>query len=429
MGQTYYYYVCAHQPETGIAELTVHKYELDDGTEIHDPTVPSTTTCPYLPGQPVNLLWVPVEIQMPRERSASMSLMSRENIKTMVPEDKFLTPRAPPPVPPKRARSNTAPMSIARRRPARSTSPGTERPQWSPKMLFRRRSPSSPTQKDKRGRWSPLGRFFGDDANGSPPSPAKWLHEMRHSSAQTTRTTSTKSISRPVSHEIPLRLAISQGPPTLAHPTFPLPMPDGIEEEIEDDDDNFANQLKSITLSEDNQPISTPLSPPSLYRRSTSRHSSFNTSKPLPDLPKDPALSKDPAISLPPMHPLIRSAHLPRSHFSASTAVTSPTASYFDFSDDEDDDPDADDESDDEDLFIDSPVVEPASPRSYKIRDAAAAEQHAMIRKHAVEALAQVGSRTTFGGPSPPPPGARSVGMLEELRSELGYLGEMIVSE
>ena len=78
----------------------MYKYELDDGTEIHDPSVPSTTSCPYLPGQPVNLLWVPVEIQTPRDRSGSMSSMASGDVKTMVPADKYLTPRAPPPYPP-----------------------------------------------------------------------------------------------------------------------------------------------------------------------------------------------------------------------------------------------------------------------------------------------------------------------------------------
>jgi len=43
-------------------ETDIYQYELDDGTEIHDTSLPFTTTCPYMPGQPVNLLSVPVEV-------------------------------------------------------------------------------------------------------------------------------------------------------------------------------------------------------------------------------------------------------------------------------------------------------------------------------------------------------------------------------
>ena len=80
-GSTYYYY-----------------YEVDASTETHNPALPSTTTCPYLPGQRVNTLHVPKE-QSSRQRSASVSSAHRSDFKTMNPADKFVTPRPPPATP------------------------------------------------------------------------------------------------------------------------------------------------------------------------------------------------------------------------------------------------------------------------------------------------------------------------------------------
>ncbi|KIN06055.1 hypothetical protein OIDMADRAFT_24396 [Oidiodendron maius Zn] len=429
MGQTYYYY-----------------YELDDGTEIHDPSVPSTTICPYLPGQQVNLLWVPVEVLPPRERSASMSSMVNETIKTMAPGDKFLTPRAPPPIPPKRIRANTAPMSVVRRRTARSVSPRPERLQWSPRLLFGRRSPSSHSQKaERRGRWSPLSRFFGDDVSGRSPSPSRWLNEKRNISMPTARTASSYSFERPLtSRELPLRRAVSQEPSS--HLPIMLPMSAEIEggeelkeeyDEDDDDDVNFASHIQLITVSDDAAHLPTALSPPSACPlsppganatatppgpASTTRPPSYssappspaNTSKPLPLLPQD-----DTASYLPPL--------LSRSHFSASTVVTSPTASYFDFSDDEDDNTDTHSA---EDVFVDSPLVEPVGPRG--LGDVVNAAREAEKRKQdeaakeATVALSTVASRSTFGGAEMFGDGGGGGYSLDELRKELGYLGGMI---
>ncbi|KAG5930335.1 hypothetical protein E4U53_002264 [Claviceps sorghi] len=77
MGQTYYYY-----------------YEIDGSTETHDPARPSTTACPYLPGQTVNTLYVPIE-QTRRSRSASVSSLRQESYMTMDPQARFVTPVPP----------------------------------------------------------------------------------------------------------------------------------------------------------------------------------------------------------------------------------------------------------------------------------------------------------------------------------------------
>ncbi|KAG6221543.1 hypothetical protein E4U26_005890 [Claviceps purpurea] len=77
MGRTYYYY-----------------YEIDGSTETHDPTRPSTTACPYLPGQTVNTIYIPVERTL-RSRSASVNSLRQESFMTTDPEARFV-----PPIPP-----------------------------------------------------------------------------------------------------------------------------------------------------------------------------------------------------------------------------------------------------------------------------------------------------------------------------------------
>ncbi|PVH96710.1 hypothetical protein DM02DRAFT_106580 [Periconia macrospinosa] len=67
MGGTYWYY-----------------YKVDD-EEAHNPSEPTTTTCPLLPGQKLNVLEVPME---PRSRSSSGTF-------TRNPQDKFLSPVPP----------------------------------------------------------------------------------------------------------------------------------------------------------------------------------------------------------------------------------------------------------------------------------------------------------------------------------------------
>ncbi|TKA68708.1 hypothetical protein B0A49_03241 [Cryomyces minteri] len=71
-------------------------YRVDDDVECHDPAKPSTTSCPLLPGQVLNVLEVPVELssQPTRPRSASSnSDMFYSHVYTMDPKDKYTTPR------------------------------------------------------------------------------------------------------------------------------------------------------------------------------------------------------------------------------------------------------------------------------------------------------------------------------------------------
>ncbi|ATY64135.1 hypothetical protein A9K55_004707 [Cordyceps militaris] len=75
MGHTYYYY-----------------YELNGSTETCNPKMPSTTTCPFLPGQKLNTLYIPKEAPS-RTRCASLTSLSQEQFRTMDPRAKFITPQ------------------------------------------------------------------------------------------------------------------------------------------------------------------------------------------------------------------------------------------------------------------------------------------------------------------------------------------------
>ncbi|KAJ5774955.1 hypothetical protein N7457_009851 [Penicillium paradoxum] len=84
MGGTYWYY-----------------YLLDNDIEYYNEAEPTTTRCPLLPGQPVNVLNVPIILPDSRAhgRSASGSSQSSDHVRTMNPEDKYMNPRKPPPQP------------------------------------------------------------------------------------------------------------------------------------------------------------------------------------------------------------------------------------------------------------------------------------------------------------------------------------------
>ncbi|GAD98866.1 hypothetical protein ANI_1_1902014 [Paecilomyces variotii No. 5] len=93
MGGTYWYY-----------------YVLDNDEEFYNEAEPVTTSCPFLPGQPVNVLNVPVilpdsQTTHKRDRSADSCLSDN---RTMNPDDKYMNPRTPPK--PKLPRLRTSPQ-------------------------------------------------------------------------------------------------------------------------------------------------------------------------------------------------------------------------------------------------------------------------------------------------------------------------------
>lgn len=90
MGGTYWYY-----------------YKLDDDLDFHNAVEPSTTQCPLLPGQLVNVLNVPFNLSNGRSRNTSVSSNTSEH-HTMNPNDKFTNPR-PVPKKPQLPRLRTSP--------------------------------------------------------------------------------------------------------------------------------------------------------------------------------------------------------------------------------------------------------------------------------------------------------------------------------
>ncbi|CAK7245545.1 MAG: hypothetical protein STHCBS139747_007129 [Sporothrix thermara] len=145
MGHTYYYY-----------------YEVDGSLETHDPAVPSTTTCPYLPGQRVNTFWVPIEqppshvrLLASHQRSASVNAVRPCEYRTMDPADRYLTPRPPPATPSAATFADLQrplspqPHLLRHQRSNRSLTPSvTSLSSWSPHRFFARRtSPSGELQR------------------------------------------------------------------------------------------------------------------------------------------------------------------------------------------------------------------------------------------------------------------------------------------
>jgi hypothetical protein len=417
---------------------------MDDGIEHYDASIPYTTSCPYLPGQPLNLLYVPIEILPLRFRSASMSSMANGDIKTMNPADKFMTPRPPPPTP-GLPRLNTSTSVLTKKRSARSLSPKSEKLPWSPRSFFGLRSQSpARIQTDRRGRSSSASKVSQESGGRSSPTPAKQFHTPR--SVPNTRAASPQSFKTARSRDpSPLRQSIISE--NSSYNAATLIIPDEIAEEAEDDD-NFASHLNRLSLAD--KQVLTPLAPPPSGRRSPQRiepmlTTTKDTSKPLPKLPEE-----SPSLMVAPLPLRLRTAsevstaHLaveqlePRSHFSTSTistAITSPTDSTFSSTSlpgDEDIDADGDLTADvsSNDEFTYSPTAEiPSYPgfAGYSLPEEGESELTIVVKQ-------SVNSRATFGpGVVPQSPvtveGESEMTALEQLLSEMGYLGGMIAGK
>ena len=141
-------------------------YQLDGEIEYHDPTEPFTSACPYLPGQPVNILDVPIELGSDggRGRSGSASIIFTAGpaaVRTMDPAQKFVSPRpAPMPSP---ARLNTSPSSVQRVR-SESRSPTASTSSWIPR--------TGATSPSSNGSGPTLSRFLPSFRKGSTSEPA-----------------------------------------------------------------------------------------------------------------------------------------------------------------------------------------------------------------------------------------------------------------
>lgn len=80
MGGTYWYF-----------------YRVDDDEEFFDPDQETTTACPLMPGQTLNVLDVPSDVEQFSTHSRSASMVSLLNIvKTLNPEDRYTNPQPAP---------------------------------------------------------------------------------------------------------------------------------------------------------------------------------------------------------------------------------------------------------------------------------------------------------------------------------------------
>jgi hypothetical protein len=92
-------YVLSPELQEVWANISFAQYRIDGVEEYHNPTEPSTTSCPFLPGQTLNILDVPRQIQQPNSKSRSESIILEAAVHTLDPDDRYLNPR-PPPTPP-----------------------------------------------------------------------------------------------------------------------------------------------------------------------------------------------------------------------------------------------------------------------------------------------------------------------------------------
>lgn len=306
------------------------QYEVDGSVETHNHALPSTTTCPYLPGQTVNTLVVPVE-QALRKRSASLSSMRQTDLKTMDPSSKFITPRPAPSAPSDNTiRLGTSPF-LKHKASTRSLSPAPGA--W--KRFFSRKLASRDAD---RGR----SRDRDDQSIISEPMP-EVVDSRSATPSEGTRT-------RDISPESLLRFLTDDLPPRPDSNLSERPsivIPEEIAEE-NDDDGNFATSAAS-----DHQLFTTCLSPPPVKRSASSDNVALSfansssltlmparpSSQPVQDIPEAPASAVAPSL------PKLETIVPPRVPFSPSSAFASPLSpqspicdmpSFYDDTDDDD---------------------------------------------------------------------------------------------
>ncbi|KAL7806924.1 hypothetical protein V8C26DRAFT_424035 [Trichoderma gracile] len=243
MGHTYFYY-----------------YEVDGSTETFDTTMPYTTACPYMPGQTVNTLQVPVE-RPARFRSASTTSVHLENFRTMDPATKFMKPLPPTPLSPgtNKQRSQSAPQHSLSS--SRSTSPRSWRRFFSRKL-------ETPDRQRAASACSQHTIFTAHDnvITVSPPQVRSGRHVSSLSDGARPRDISPSSLSRILregSH-------VPRVPNHTAH-LSPLKIPEDVIEHDEEDED-FAASAVSESLQ-----FATVLSPPPFQRSSSSGTIKHNT--------------------------------------------------------------------------------------------------------------------------------------------------------
>ncbi|KAL1843779.1 hypothetical protein VTJ49DRAFT_7489 [Mycothermus thermophilus] len=402
MGNTYYYY-----------------YEVDGSSETYDPTQPSTTTCPSLPGQPVNTLFVPVEKSL-RKRSASLTSLREEDFKTMDPASKFVSPRPAPSPPEVVRRLGSAPhrmQPVAPKRPSRSPSPSSRWQGFLPRRLFSRKSSSSSLAETHASQQTTTDttQTYTIWTTSSQAEDARSLR------SEHTTASSTGSRSRDISPESLRRFLIDDTPLDHHHHHHhhdahddnnnrglpAIQIPEDIAEENEDDD-NFATSA----ISTDSVPFATGLSPPPAHPPATAATTAVPVSRFTTGLA--------PPTRRPPPVPMTLQTSSSSSSMFIGAALASPFPRFplspesthsslpdFDLSDSEEDE---EDEEEEEEENNDEVETHHASP---------------ILLAHGIAAAAEGKSRdgqTAAALASPITEDAR----LGELVNELGWMAEVI---
>jgi hypothetical protein len=145
-------------------------FRLNDEVEAYDDAKEYTTTCPLLPGQPVNVIEVPSEVQDTpiRARSASMDVAvtigNLPSTHTLDPGDKF-NPLSPPPISKVHGRC-LSDYALSGRLETKAQSLRSMNSSGSPPM-----SPVAEAEQSISPIWKPTERYYADgDYAGARPS-------------------------------------------------------------------------------------------------------------------------------------------------------------------------------------------------------------------------------------------------------------------
>lgn len=232
-----------------IANPVTTQYEVNGSTEIYDPAQPTTTACPYLPGQTVNSLYIPEERTL-HSRSASTTNLVPELFRTMNPKDKYAPTRTAAQLEAGTItqRLHTATSVLSRSSPDRSPSP----PSW--RRFFSRREES-------RGR-----------SASKPASVHNSLYTLEEDEPPAARSEGTRT--RDISPESLRRFLCDDAIPSRPSSRFEvrfsmINMDDDVNDAVEDeeDDDNFASVASPTTPA---FTFATRLSPPPTHRSNNS---------------------------------------------------------------------------------------------------------------------------------------------------------------
>lgn len=327
------------------------QYEVDGSVETHNHHLPSTTSCPYMPGQTVNTLIVPVE-QALRYRSVSLSSMRPTDYKTMDPESKFITPRPAPSasVDNTSFRLGSSPL-LNHKSSTRSLSPA---PAW--KRFFSRKLTSRDGERGRSPVRDATTTANSDECDGRCTTPSEGTR---------TRDISPESLRRFLSDDVPSRPGSNLSMrPTLVIPEDITEDHDQENDNDNDDDDNFATSAVSET-----QAYPTRLSPPP-FRRIASCESVGTAAKSNSDnlMPTKASTlpvyqsQEAPASAVLPSRPRLETFSSSHMDFTSSGYFTSPISQYDDegqaYCDDLTDDEDEALSSNNSDIFMRQPVAD-----------------------------------------------------------------------